>query len=566
MTHSVESPAADVGEDDEYVPPAPAEVVPVRAELVKLTSVVTHPANPRKEFTPADLADLEKTIRAQGVIQPPVVMPAARVAAAWPDHAADLTKDGVEWVVLVGARRYTASGNVYGDDPEPKISVVIREDAIADDPLAQLDAMTAENVARSPLTPLEEAESFATAIAAGRKQGQIAAINGCSQSHVSKRLKLRRLPQQLRDLVAAKELDITDALAYAEADDHDLMLAAHKVRGEQRWRKAADAVEVAKANLERQRRQEETAQRLAAEGVKVIESAQNTLGADYYQHEVRTERARTAATKAGTLVAEIGWGGNVRYFSTAKPKRTDNRTAEHQERLDRERAERQANKARGEACARLVAKAPKIPQTGAMPLLVDAAITMSGSDSPRLALQWLIAAGVIENTGQSPYQATQALVDQPWHVRAAAAYALSLANRETRLRTSWHTWNRQDREYLQLLVDQGGYTISEYEQGRLDAIAPTPEEDVDPPAQDVDEPPAGELEYRLLYDQVDSAWLLLTGDEPHSDHDGLLDEQIGEAQYWARQTLADAGVTVHGWITRAAGRGLEYVADLTGEC
>ncbi|MFF0256903.1 ParB/RepB/Spo0J family partition protein [Micromonospora zamorensis] len=148
---------------DQYQPPL-AAVAPMRSHAVPLSSVVTHPANPRKVLN--DLGELETSIREVGVIQPPVVLPASRVAAAWPAHAEKLVN--AEWVVLVGARRRTAAGNVYGDDPDATLDVLVREDAIADDPLAQLDVMTAENVARSPLSPVEEARAFAEQEAAGR--------------------------------------------------------------------------------------------------------------------------------------------------------------------------------------------------------------------------------------------------------------------------------------------------------------------------------------------------------------------------------------------------------------
>ncbi|TDB80223.1 ParB N-terminal domain-containing protein [Micromonospora sp. KC721] len=184
MTDSVETVA-------DYVPPPAAAAVPMQAHRVSLVSVVTHPANPRRDL--GDLTELEESIRELGVLQPPVVLPAARVAAAWPQHAAELA--AAEWVVLMGARRRTAAGRVYGDNPDATLNVLVREDSIADDPGGQLDVMTTENTARSPLTPMEEARAFAFQRDAGRSQREIAARMGCSQANVSKRLKLLALPE-----------------------------------------------------------------------------------------------------------------------------------------------------------------------------------------------------------------------------------------------------------------------------------------------------------------------------------------------------------------------------------
>ncbi|MBM0235671.1 ParB N-terminal domain-containing protein [Micromonospora sp. STR1_7] len=69
----------------------------MRTEPAELSDVITHPANPRKVL--GDLGDLEASIREVGVIQPPVVLPADRVAAAWPKHAEEIA--GAKWVVLV---------------------------------------------------------------------------------------------------------------------------------------------------------------------------------------------------------------------------------------------------------------------------------------------------------------------------------------------------------------------------------------------------------------------------------------------------------------------------------
>ncbi len=96
MTDSVESTVTD------YAPPEPAAAVPMQARQVSLGSVVTHPANPRRDL--GDLTELEESIRELGVLQPPVVLPAVRVAGAWPQHAAELA--GAEWVVLMGDRGF----------------------------------------------------------------------------------------------------------------------------------------------------------------------------------------------------------------------------------------------------------------------------------------------------------------------------------------------------------------------------------------------------------------------------------------------------------------------------
>jgi ParB/RepB/Spo0J family partition protein len=233
--------------------------VELDSDTVNLDRVAAHPGNPRKVL--GDLSDLIPSIRTQGLIQPPVVLPADRVAAAWPEHAAALAKAKADWVVLVGHRRRAAAIEVG----RAKMPVLIRRDAIADDRLAQLDAMIGENTARKALTPVEEARAFAEQEAGGRKQHEIAARAGCSQSHVSKRLQLLKLPASMlaeletgqntdddddedRDDRTKTPLQIKDALAYVKAAEGDqfVMLAAYKLRREHRhhWSAAQLVAEV----------------------------------------------------------------------------------------------------------------------------------------------------------------------------------------------------------------------------------------------------------------------------------------------------------------------------------
>ncbi|MFI2577465.1 ParB/RepB/Spo0J family partition protein [Streptomyces rochei] len=328
MTDSVESSAASPS----------ATTALMRPEKVRLDSVVTHPANPRKNL--GDLSDLEASIREVGVIQPPVVLPATRVAAAWPAHAEALA--GARWVVLVGARRRVAAGRVYGDDPEATLGVLVREDAIADDALGQLDVMTAENVARAPLSPVEEARAFAEQEAAGRRQRDIAATVGCSQSHVSKRLKLLRLPDELlAELETGRTTDggddqehgggrdetrpalqIRDALALVDAagDDQELMLAVYRLRdGRRRDRTAVQMVAQVRREREQQRAADAAREKLAADGTPVIGGAMQKFGDSYWQHRLDGAKAIEAARRAGALVAEVNSRGQVSYYSTATP-------------------------------------------------------------------------------------------------------------------------------------------------------------------------------------------------------------------------------------------------------
>lgn len=535
----------------------------MRPVSARLASVVTHPANPRKVL--GDLTDLEASIREVGVIQPPVVLPAVRVAAAWPAHAEQLA--GAEWVVLVGARRRTAAGRVYGDDPDATLDVLVREDAIADNPLAQLDVMTAENVARAPLSPMEEARAFAEQEAAGRTQREIAAKVGCSQSHVSKRLKLLKLPESmLTELETGRALDdddqeqdggrgrkrpvlqIKDALAFVDAagDDQELMLTAYRLRDDRRhhWSPAQLVTEV-RRDRERQEQVDAATKKLAAEGIPVIDSAMQKFGDGYWQRRLDGAKAIAKARKDGALVAEVNTWGQVTYYSTAgKPKAADNRTPAEQQRITDERERRKAMTARAEAAAVLAARAPKLPQTATD--IVDAWLWVPGNECARLAHKWLLAAGVGPDPSLPDHQWWQEVRRADWPTRVHAAHALGLARYEVLTRATYRSWTAFDAAWLARLTEEAGYTPSAWEQARLDAI--------DPPEGAADVEPAGTPErVSLVFDGEDACcWVLyydLQVDEPAAYAEHLTDpDDVDAAQAWAAELLADRHrIEVTGW-------------------
>ncbi|MER6757576.1 ParB/RepB/Spo0J family partition protein [Micromonospora echinofusca] len=533
----------------------------LRPEAVKLADVVTHPANPRKVL--GNLDELEESIREVGVIQPPVVLPADRVAAAWPNYAAKLA--GAEWVVLVGARRRTAAGRVYGNNPEATLEVLIREDGIADDPLAQLDVMTAENVARAPLSPVEEARAFAEQEAAGRKQREIAAKVGCSQSHVSKRLKLLKLPDAMltaleagpgpddedQDQSDGKEpgLQIKDALAFVEASggDQDLMLAAYRLRDDRRhhWT-AANLVNEVQRLRERQTAIDAAGKKLAAEGTPVIDPIKQ-FGNDYWPRRLTGEKAITAARKAGELAAGVDSWGAVTYYSTGrKPKAADNRSPAEQQRITDDRERRRAMTARSEAAAVLAARAPKVPKSAAD--IVDAWLWAPGNECAQLAHRWLVAAGVGPDPALPNYRWWEDVRRADWPTRVHAAHALGIARREVQARATYRSWNEGDKEWLDRLVEEAGYTPTEWEQARLAAIEPAAGETA---VDQVDaEVPA---RVSLAYDAEDACcWLLfydLEVDKPAACAEHLTDpDDVDGAQAWAAEVLAERyRIEVTGW-------------------
>ena len=179
-------PAIDVGE-------RPA-VNPDR--LVPIEFVGRNPRNPRRYFDESELQDLASSIRQHGIVQPVVVR---------------TTADN-RYEIIAGERRWRAAQLAGLTD----IPVIIRD---VDDRTA-LEIAIVENVQRSDLNPLEEAMGYELLIADhGYTQNDLGEIIGKSRSHVANSLRLLKLPEPVRDMLASGSLSAGHARALIPTSD-----------------------------------------------------------------------------------------------------------------------------------------------------------------------------------------------------------------------------------------------------------------------------------------------------------------------------------------------------------
>lgn len=188
--------AALIGEMDQVAPVGEAPARSVSADrLVPIEHVVRNPRNPRKTFDEAELQDLSSSIRQHGIVQPVVVRTV-----------------GSTFEIIAGERRWRAAqlaGLV-------EIPVIVRD---VDDRTA-LELAIVENVQRSDLNPLEEALGYEQLIAEhGYTQNDLGEIIGKSRSHVANSLRLLKLPDPVRDMLAAGDLSAGHARALVSTSD-----------------------------------------------------------------------------------------------------------------------------------------------------------------------------------------------------------------------------------------------------------------------------------------------------------------------------------------------------------
>lgn len=163
--------------------PAPGAV------LLPIDRIETSPLNPRKRFDDEDLQRLAESLEADGLLQPIVVTPA-----------------GERFVVVAGERRLRAAQLLNWTE----IPAIERTD-VDDRTLVRLALL--ENLARSDLDPLEEAEGYRALQDLGMTQAEIAAAVHRSQPAIANALRLLKAPEEVRQRMLQTGADGKPALA-----------------------------------------------------------------------------------------------------------------------------------------------------------------------------------------------------------------------------------------------------------------------------------------------------------------------------------------------------------------
>lgn len=188
--------AALIGEMDQPAPVDASQRAVSVDRLVPIEFITRNPRNPRRFFDDGELHDLASSIRQHGIVQPVVVR----------------TLSVSQYEIIAGERRWRAAqlaGLV-------EIPVIVRD---VDDKTA-LEIAIVENVQRSDLNALEEALGYEQLIADyGYTQNDLGEIIGKSRSHVANSLRLLKLPEPVRDLLAAGSLSAGHARALVSTSD-----------------------------------------------------------------------------------------------------------------------------------------------------------------------------------------------------------------------------------------------------------------------------------------------------------------------------------------------------------
>jgi ParB family chromosome partitioning protein len=171
--------------------------------------IVPHRANPRRDFDPNLLEELAASIKEKGVMQPLLVRP--------------VHDNPDQFEIIAGERRWRAA-QLAGLHEVP---VIIRD---VDDREA-LELAIIENVQRADLSALEEALGYEQLLEQfAYTQNDLAHVIGKSRSHVANTLRLLKLPEPVRDMLARGELTAGHARTLITAEN-PTALAAQIISG-----------------------------------------------------------------------------------------------------------------------------------------------------------------------------------------------------------------------------------------------------------------------------------------------------------------------------------------------
>ena len=174
--------------------------------VVPVSDIVPNPRQPRTRMDADSLVELAESIKEHGLIQPLIVTRAAPSSRA-------------PYQLIAGERRWRAA-QMAGLQTVP---VLLKEAT----PQQFLELALVENIQRADLNPLEEAEAYQALMSDFTlNQQEVADRVGKSRVAVANTLRLLRLPERVKTLLAESSLSEGHARALLGLPDDEAMIQA----------------------------------------------------------------------------------------------------------------------------------------------------------------------------------------------------------------------------------------------------------------------------------------------------------------------------------------------------
>lgn len=171
-------------------------------QQVRLSEIRPNPYQPRKEFKLEELSELQASLKASGLLQPITLRPSPA---------------GTGFELIAGERRFRAASALGWSD----IPAVVR--TIDDKTLLTLALI--ENLQRSDLNPLEEAEGYKRLVDEfALSHSQVGEVVGKDRTTVANLLRLLQLPAAVRRLLSDGAISLGHARALLGLGDDRAMI------------------------------------------------------------------------------------------------------------------------------------------------------------------------------------------------------------------------------------------------------------------------------------------------------------------------------------------------------
>src|SRR5438477_3662853 len=162
---------------------------------LSLDQIAPNPYQPRKTFNEASIEELARSVRTHGIVQPLVV-----------------TRAGDKFKLIAGERRFRAAVKAG----LRSVPVLVKDDLKAGD---ALQIALIENIQREDLNPIEEAAAYHQLHQEfGLTQEEISKRVGKERSTVANFLRLLKLPEPVKQLLASGQLSMGHARALLALD------------------------------------------------------------------------------------------------------------------------------------------------------------------------------------------------------------------------------------------------------------------------------------------------------------------------------------------------------------
>ncbi|WP_179266574.1 ParB/RepB/Spo0J family partition protein [Asanoa hainanensis] len=500
---------------DEAPTTAPGKVV----QDLPIDAVSPHPGNSVSRLEVDD--DFVESIRQDGVKSPGQVIPVATYVRTGGD-VSELHNPKADYVIVWGARRWAGS-KAAGRETYP--AIVEDRDISATDIIKD---RILENIHRLDLSEIEEAEQYHLLMLEYKSQRKVAQVVKKSQAHVSRRLRLLDLPEDVQQALHARKINSEIANGLGQLGPERVAAALAEmlaVAGDDEEKNLAQRREI----LDRVKRTAAQEQRVAdarakahAAGITVLDDPVERFGSEVSLHRLDVMSEVDAAKAAGDLAAQITSNGDTYYFrlslpepagdlSLAEPGGDGAAPADAPGADPRQRSEatdanahpvvtpgdaggitaaagrvprarnvdvnaverRAAAQARAAACRRLAASVPARDQV--LNRLVSRMLSPDHNGhagAARLAAEWLRANNIgPADLSDGDYVAHMSAAGD-LRLRTHFAYALDLALDEMHVAKSLE-WSEREVAHLRRLQDEAEYEPTPWEMTQLLA-APTP--------------------------------------------------------------------------------------------